>query len=42
MKVMSGNLPSFRPLRSFRRGLWMVVVKGVGYSVVADGILEDL
>jgi hypothetical protein len=42
MKVMSGYLPSFKPFRSLRRGLWIVVVRGVGYSDTADGMLASI
>jgi hypothetical protein len=38
MKVMSGYLPSFKTFRSLNRGFEIVVVSGVGYSVVAEGI----
>ena len=42
MNVMSGYLPSFNPFRSLRRGLWMVVLRGVGYLETADGMLALL
>jgi hypothetical protein len=39
MKVMSGYLPSFKTFSSLKRGFEIVVVSGVGYSVVvAEGI----